>query len=210
MTVLEKLRLTPEQEALLNDGGLVRIPATWDEFLDFKEETRYPAEFHHGEIIVTSMARFIHEWLVVRMAILLADLFEAPEFFILSSNIDLIKTDQSGYYNADVTVVQGEPEFFEEREDWLTNPYLVVEILSDSTRQKDFNEKIPEYQTMPSVRFILVVDPKKDSVTVHVRTERPKTWLTTRYDQPDEVIELDGRTLPLAEVFRGKPVLKPR
>ncbi len=210
MAVLEKLRLNAEQEALLNDGGIVRIPATWDEFLDFKEETRYPAEFHHGEIIVTSMARFIHEWLVVRMAILLADLFQAPEFFILSSNIDLIKTNKTGYYNADVTVVQGEPEFFEEREDWLTNPFLVVEILSDSTRQKDFKEKIPEYQNMPSVQVIVVVDPKTDSVTVHVRTDQPKTWLTTLYDQPDEVIELGGHSLPLAEVFRGKPTFKSR
>lgn len=209
MTVLEKLRLIPEQEAILNDGGLVRIPATWDEFLEFKEETRYPAEFHHGEIIVTSMAKLFHEWLVGRIIHLLSGLFATPEFLVLSSNIDLIKSDQSGYYNADVAVVQGEPEFFAEREDWLTNPYLVVEILSNSTRQKDFNEKIPEYQTMPSVRFILVVDPKTDSVTVHVRTDRPKTWLTTRYDQPDEVLELDGRTLPLVEVFRGKPTLKP-
>jgi len=210
MAVLEKIRLTPEQEALLNDGGIVRIPATWDEFLDFKEETRYPAEFHYGEIIVTSMAKLIHEWLVVQIASLLKNLFPTPDFFVLSSNIDLIKTNKTGYYNADVTVVQGEPEIFAEREDWLTNPYLVVEILSDSTRQKDFNEKIPEYQTMPSVKVVVVVDPKTDSVTVHTRTDRPKTWLTTRYDQTGEVIELDGRTVPLAEVFRGKPVLKPR
>ena len=210
MAVLEKIRLTPEQEAILNDGGIVRIPATWDEFLDFKEETRYPAEFHYGEIIVTSMAKLVHEWLVVQIASLLKTLFPTPDFFVLSSNIDLIKTNKTGYYNADVTVVQGEPEFFAEREDWLTNPYLVVEILSDSTRQKDFNEKIPEYQTMPSVKVVVVVDPKTDSVTVHTRTDRPKTWLATRYDQPGEVIELDGRSLPLAEVFRGKPVLKPR
>lgn len=210
MAVLEKIRLTPEQEAILNDGGIVRIPATWDEFLDFKEETRYPAEFHYGEIIVTSMAKLIHEWLVVQIASLLKTLFPTPDFFVLSSNIDLIKTNKTGYYNADVTVVQGEPEIFAEREDWLTNPYLVVEILSDSTRQKDFNEKIPEYQTMPSVKVVVVVDPKTDSVTVHTRTDRPKTWLATRYDQPGEVIELDGRTLPLGEVFRGKPVLKPR
>lgn len=210
MAVLERLRLNPEQEAILNDGGIVRIPATWDEFLDFKEETRYPAEFHYGEIIVTSMVKLIHEWLVGRIIHLLSGLFATPEFLVLSSNIDLIKTSQSGYYNADVAVVQGEPEFFREREDWLTNPYLVVEILSDSTRQKDFNEKIPEYQTMPSVKVVVVVDPKTDSVTVHTRTDHPKTWLATRYDQSGEVIELDGRTVPLAEVFRGKPVLKPR
>lgn len=210
MAVLERLRLSSEQEAILNDGGIVRIPATWDGFLDFKEETRYPAEFHYGEIIVTSMAKLIHEWLVGRIIHLLSGLFATPEFLVLSSNIDLVKTDQSGYYNADVAVVRGEPEFFEEREDWLTNPFLVVEILSDSTRQKDFKEKIPEYQTMPSMKFVVVVDPKNDSVTVHTRADRPKTWLTTVYDQADEVIQFGGRSLPLTEVFRGKPALKSR
>lgn len=205
MAVLEKVILSAEQEAFLNDGGIVRIPAGWEEFLDFKEETRYPSEFHHGEIIVTSMAKLIHEWLVVQIASLLKTLFPTPDFFVLSSNIDLIKTDQSGYYNADVTVVQGEPIFFKDREDWLTNPFLVVEILSNSTRQKDFKEKIPEYQTMPSVRVVVVIDPKTDSVLVHTRTERPKTWLTTLYDQPDEILVIDGRELPLADVFRGKP-----
>ncbi|MBC7892559.1 MAG: Uma2 family endonuclease [Sphingobacteriaceae bacterium] len=205
MAVLEKLRLSAEQEAILVDGGIVRIPAGWEEFLDFKEETRYPAEFHHGEIIVTSMAKLIHEWLVGRIIRLLSEVFPTPDFLVLSSNIDLIKTDQSGYYNADVTIIQGEPTFFQEREDWLTNPFLVVEILSNSTRQKDFKEKIPEYQTMPSVKVVVVVDPKTDSITVHTRTERPKTWLTTLYDQPDELIQLDGRELLLADVFRGKP-----
>jgi len=206
MAVLEKIRLSEAHEAILADGGIVRIPAGWEEFLDFKEETRYPAEFHHGEIIATSMAKLIHEWLVGRIIRLLSEVFATPDFLVLSSNIDLIKTDQSGYYNADVSVVRGEPVFFQEREDWLTNPFLVVEILSNSTRQKDFKEKIREYQAMPSVKVVVVVDPKTDSVTVHTRTERPKTWLTTLYDQPEEIMLVDGRELPLADVFRGKPI----
>lgn len=204
MAVLEKIRLSTEQEAILNDGGIVRISAGWEEFLDFKEETRYPAEFHYGEIIVTSMAKYTHEWLVSRLTILFGRVF-GLEIDIISSNINLVKPDQTGYYNADICIVEERPSFFKKREDWLINPFLVVEILSDSTKQKDFKEKVPEYQEFNSVRVVMVVDPKNDSILVHTRTNSPKTWLTTIYDQPDEIMMIDGRELPLADVFRGKP-----
>ncbi|MCY7349623.1 MAG: Uma2 family endonuclease [Cytophagaceae bacterium] len=208
MGVLEKIRLNAEQEAILNDGGIVRIPAGWEEFLEFEKESDYPAEFHYGQIVLSSQETFTHEWFVAHVAYLLGMVFVESDFSILGSNLRLVPTNCTGLYNADLSILRGKPVFFEDDDSMLMNPYLLVEIFPESARQMEFCEKLFEYQKMPSLRILMVIDPKTDSVIVHTRTERPKTWLTTLYDQPDEIILLNGRTLALAEVFRGKPTLK--
>lgn len=38
MAVLEKIRLSAEQEATLNGGGIVQITAGWEEFLNLKNK----------------------------------------------------------------------------------------------------------------------------------------------------------------------------
>ncbi len=57
MQALEKIRLTDEQVECLEDGELVAIPASWEEFEDFLAETGYRVEYYNGQIIIMGLPK---------------------------------------------------------------------------------------------------------------------------------------------------------
>ena len=70
----------------------------------------------------------------------------------------------------DVSVVRGEAQFDKiEGIAVLTNPTLVVEVLSTKTEKRDRNEKRLAYQAIPSVMEYLLVAQDSPHITHYVR-----------------------------------------
>lgn len=57
----------PETLDELEEGEILRIPATWDEYLDLLETTPYTIQFLEDEIIIMGQATPKHERLVARL-----------------------------------------------------------------------------------------------------------------------------------------------
>lgn len=55
-------------------------------------------------------------------------------------------------------VIAGEPEFLENRKDIITNPKVIIEVLSKSTESYDKEDKFKAYRTIPSFgEYLLIV-----------------------------------------------------
>ena len=67
-----------------------------------------------------------------------------------------IRLSDSNAY-PDIVINCGEPQFYEDRKDIITNPVLVVEVLSASTEKKDRGFKLLEYQRIASLQVYLIV-----------------------------------------------------
>lgn len=206
MDVSEKIRLTEAQEAKLNAGGVVTIPATWEEFWEFLQETEYRAEYHNEKIIVMGLAAFIHEILVATVIRLLGNFYAGKGYIVAGSNTGVkIETSRKGYYNPDVTVVKGIPHYWNDSIAVITNPYLVVKVLSESTYDYDVLHKSRRYEQMESLVEVVFVDRFDQSVFTYRRTDTPNVWLKTIYTRPDEVARMGECSVVLREVFAGLP-----
>lgn len=83
-----------------------------------------------------------------------------------------------------------------------SEPVVVFEVLSPSTRDFDRLRKVEEYKRVPTMRHVVVVEPKRPQVLVWSRAGEGQ-W------QPDEIVGLDGTIrlvavsleLPLAELY---------
>lgn len=199
----------PETLDELEDGEILRIPATWDEYLDLLEDTPYRIQFLNDETIIMSQATPKHERLVARLCKLLAIYFdELDELFqVLGSNIKIIIPDRRGDFNADLSVIRGEPEYGPtsrggESTVRLQNPEIVVEILSKGTRKFDLDEKLTAYQTIPSLQHIVFIDQQTVSGTVYSRTDQPGQWLMTHREALTDTLPLGDFALSLADVYR--------
>jgi len=86
-------------------------------------------------------------------------------------------------------------------------PLLVIEILSPSTERDDHFVKLPQYQTIPSLREILYVESERVAATVYRRDGG--NWTTIEISGPDARLELltIGLDLPLGAIYRGLPAL---
>ena len=86
-------------------------------------------------------------------------------------------------------------------------PVLVIEVLSRSTRQMDMLRKTAEYKTVPSMRYILLIDPDDVVAIFHSRlsdghwTEVPLIGGETEVPMPDLNI-----TLLLADFYEGTTI----
>jgi Uma2 family endonuclease len=82
-----------------------------------------------------------------------------------------------------------------------TNPSLLVEVLSDSTRDYDRGEKLDRYKRIPSLTDILLVEPGLVRVEHWVRSG--DDWTRTFHLDSAEEIRLAGcrGALPVAEIY---------
>ncbi len=208
MEAVAVARKLPETLAELEDGEILRIPATWDEYLDLLETTPYTIQFLEDEIIIMSQATVTHEQLVARLCKLLANYFdELDDYRVLSSNIKIMIPNRRGDFNADVSVVRGAAEYGPtskggESTVRLKNPEIVVEILSKGTRKFDLNEKLMAYQTIPALQHIVFIDQQAIRATVYSRTDQPGQWLMTHREALTDTLPIGNFSLALADVYR--------
>jgi Uma2 family endonuclease len=114
--------------------------------------------------------------------------------------VRIVDTDRATY--PDASVVCGERQAAGDDPDALTNPILLVEVLSDSTEADDRGEKFAHYRRIPSLREYVLVSQRAVRIEVFRRAEGG-TWTLTEYGAGDTVsLPSVGATLMVDEVFR--------
>ncbi len=85
-----------------------------------------------------------------------------------------------------------------------SEPVLVVEVFSPTTRDFDTAGKLAEYKAVASLRTILYVEPNRPEVFVFERNEDGE-WIESRLAGMDTAAAVPalGIELPLAEIFEG-------
>lgn len=107
------------------------------------------------------------------------------------------------YCYPDVTVVCGEPQYHATDRDSITNPRLVIEVLSRSTEKDDRGSKFEEYRSIPTLEEYVLV--WQDHARVEIRRrDGDKRW-TIEELGPDDTLELRSvnATLSLATLYEG-------
>jgi Uma2 family endonuclease len=121
----------------------------------------------------------------------------------VSGSESRVSIDQTKYVYPDVVVTCGEEQYLPGvHPDTLTNPTLIVEILSDSTAEYDQGDKLNLYHEVESLQQIVFVDQYR--VVVQVWTRVGRTWTRREYVGLDSTVMLEsiGVTLDLRDMYR--------
>jgi Uma2 family endonuclease len=86
----------------------------------------------------------------------------------------------------------------------LTNPAVLVEVLSPSTREYDRITKLKLYQDIPTLREYIVIDTEPFLVE-HWQKHEKEGWFLERLDQPTDhfLISTIDVEVTLVEVYRN-------
>jgi Uma2 family endonuclease len=90
---------------------------------------------------------------------------------VSSSDVRLAIAASNLYTYPDVMVVCGDPAFMGNRRDPVSNPVLIIEVLSESTKEYDRRDKFQSYRTLLSLNEYLTVT--QDKVHVEQYAGRP-------------------------------------
>ncbi len=193
-TILEELK-TKE---------IVCIPASEEDYLDLASKLPFKVEYHNSEIITMGLASFWHETIIGNMIWILKNLFsKSDEHYVLGSNSGVqIPKFEGGYYMPDVLVLKGEPVFKANFTAIITNPYIIVEVLSRATEVFDITEKLHEYKSLPSLKQIIFVSQKELGVMSFLRSENPNIWLNQDFYDEADIMQIDGNDIEVKDIYK--------
>jgi Uma2 family endonuclease len=177
------------------------IRMTEEEYLAFDRSSKYRHELLGG--IVVAMAGGSREHILITgstYAHLYNQTAKRPCEVYQSEMRVRVKAGRSYYYPG-IVVVCGEPQFIDGSVDTLTNPTVLIEVLSPSTEKKDREVKAKNYRQMPSVHEYLFISQNEVLVEHYVR--KGTKWEITDYRDMADVLELSSIDckLALADVY---------
>jgi Uma2 family endonuclease len=102
-----------------------------------------------------------------------------PNLRIFNSDTKIYIPQLGIYHYPDALVVAGTPVEAQEEVGAVTNPILIIEVLSDSTGRYDRGKKFTEYQTLPSFTEYVLIHQDRPQVDSFLRQSDPNLWRTS-------------------------------
>lgn len=162
---------------------------TPEEYLALEEAAQDKSEYINGEIFPMAGGSTNHNQVALNFSAELTFAFKKLDYRVFMSDVRLWIPEKRIYTYPDVMIVAGEPEYVNDRTDMITNPKVIVEVLSDSTKGYDRTDKFAAYRTIPNFEEYLLFDPTKLYVEQYSKTAN-KRWSLREYDAEDEAIIL--------------------
>ena len=172
------------------------------EYLALERQSETKHELVNGEIVAMSGASPVHNLLSMNLGRLLGDLVQARPCVVLSSDQRVHVPATGLFAYPDVTIVCGRPELHPEDDHTLTNPTVLVEVLSDSTEAYDRGAKFAHYQSIATLQEYVLVS-TRDRRVEHYRRQGSGQWLLTVHVDADARVAFPalGGEIPLARVY---------
>jgi Uma2 family endonuclease len=172
------------------------------DYVDLVEERNMKMEWLDGQIFAMSGGTVDHARIAANVSRLLGNALDGKPCAVFSPDLRVrSKVTGLGTY-ADVTVICGQPDLDPEdpKGHTVSNPHLLVEVLSPSTEDYDRGDKLRHYQTIPALREVMLVGTEKREIEV-IRRGPDGSWSRHLYTDVADLTSL-GCTLSLDDVYR--------
>ena len=161
---------------------------TPEEYLAMEEISEIRHEYYQGEIFAMAGGTNDHNMIAgdvhTRMNLALTE----KGCLVYMADMQLwVEANRLMAY-PDVMAVCGEPKYYEDRTDVITNPIVIVEVLSKSTKDYDRGDKFKLFQSIPTFQEYILID----QYTIHIEQyylEAPKKWAILEYNRLTDILK---------------------
>ena len=192
----------------LEEERIIFIPASLEEYWDVLEEMAdepYTLEYINGEIKAKmSQASDNHETIVANILAILRQIYlEKEEYRAMGSAKTVYVPDCEMAFNPDALVMKGESILFPRKRKvaGITNPYILVEIHSDSTEEFDMKKKLPCYKKLDSIHQIIYIEQNKPYITIYTKNQDNQHWFNDDFDDLNGMVSIDGIDISMREIY---------
>ncbi|MEK7723344.1 MAG: Uma2 family endonuclease [Acidobacteriota bacterium] len=184
---------------------------TLEEYFQLEKESNERFEYFDGEIYSMAGVNQEHDQIEWNLSGFFRNNLRGKNCRAFLANMRLKVPSLPPYRYSDGSALCGEAVYDKiGGVDVLTNPQLIIEVLSDSTEKFDRDQKFKHYKSIESFREYLLIS-QENYFVVHYLKHNEKFWMQTEYDKLEDVINLTTLDcdLTLAEIYEDIDLLAP-
>lgn len=175
---------------------------TLEEYFDLEKHSEKKWEFWDGDVWCMSGASPVHERIVVNTSAHFRELLRGRGCSVFGSNLKVMVPDYEPYRYPDVTVLCGPGEYVTMAGlEVLTNPQMIIEVLSPSTEPFDRRKKFAYYKSIDSFTEYLLIATDQPSITHY--SKQNGEWVIAEILGTDTTMPVPtfGITVLLSEIY---------
>ncbi|NJR62129.1 MAG: Uma2 family endonuclease [Cyanobacteria bacterium CRU_2_1] len=175
-----------------------------EEYLELEAAAEEKSEYRDGEIVPMTGGSTDHNDIAGNLYAHLKFALRQQPYKIFIGDVRLWIPACRLFTYPDVMLIAGEPSFYEGRTDTVTNPRMIMEVLSKSTRNYDQGDKFDCYRTIPEFQEYVLVDQYQVYVKQFVKTVEGY-WLLKEYGGEKQTLALTSVEfeIRLEEIYEG-------
>ena len=188
---------TPIQEKIQAQKGYYSP----SEYLELEEVAAFRSEYHDGEIVPMTAGTAEHNQIAINLVTFLRSLLKGKDYRLYINDMRLWIPECREYTYPDVMLIEGKPLFEGDRRNTIINPSVIIEVLSNSTKNYDKGEKFDYYRTIPEFKEYILVEQYRPYVAQYKKTN--EGWLLNEYQSLDAVLMMYAIAIqiPLTEIY---------
>lgn len=175
---------------------------TQEDFLNAERLATEKHEYFKGEVFAMSGASIPHNMIFSNTYGELTSHLKGKNFRPFGSDLRIHIPKNTLYTYPDISIICGEIETTDDKFDTATNPSVIIEILSASTKNYDKGQKFSLYREIESLKEYILIDSEQIVVEKFFRND-DNSWLLTEYKSIESSFSIAtiGLELKLADVY---------
>jgi Uma2 family endonuclease len=174
-----------------------------EEYLQMELDSVEKHEFFDGEIVAMAGNTISHNRIVNNLIGELHSFLKGKSCESYPSDFRVVTPLFDAYTYPDVSVVCGKTELKNGCFDTLTNPTVIIEVMSKTTEKNDRGYKYFYYLQIPSLKEYILIDSNScHAEIIRVGEERNK-WEIINIDGADGILHIESidMKLPMAAIY---------
>jgi Uma2 family endonuclease len=162
---------------------------TPEEYLTLEEKATEKHEYRDGEIALMPGGTTNHNQIAGNFYKQFPLKIQNQDYYVYINDVRLWIAQYRIFTYPDVMVIKGKPMYEGKGTSNVTNPLIIVEVLSQSTRDYDRTDKFQYYRSIPEFREYILIDQYRFYVSQYFKQEDGK-WIFNDYQGEDSVLKL--------------------
>jgi Uma2 family endonuclease len=172
--------------------------ASEEEYFLFEEKSELKHELINGNLFEMSGISKYHNRMTLNILLLSQKLLRTSDLEFYFEGFK-VKTPNGNFFYPDIAVCNPNASKY-----YSSEPLLLVEVLSDSTRKYDVTDKFIQYQKIETLQYYLCVEPEQQVIMFYFK-DADNEWAAETYTKDEDVIQLPA----LQTSFSLKDIYKP-
>ena len=175
-----------------------------EDYLETERRALEKHEYYQGEIFAMSGASGKHNRIFTNLFIDIGIKLKGKNCLPYGSDLRIHIPKNTLYTYPDISIICGEMELTGDKFDTATNPSVIIELLSDSTRNYDKGEKFTLYRDINSLQEYILIDTEKIHVEKHIR-HADNSWQLTDYKSIENTFTISTiqQSFMLKDIYEG-------